>query len=80
MDFYDRQALGLGGEFAAEVQHTLETLLDFPELGHAHLASTRRVLIPRFPYSLVYRLKPEQIDIIAVPHHRRKPGYWRKRR
>jgi hypothetical protein len=32
-----------------------------------------------FPFSVVYRLRPEEIVILAVAHQKRKPGYWRGR-
>ncbi|MFM5997101.1 MAG: F0F1 ATP synthase subunit epsilon [Dolichospermum sp.] len=43
--------------------------------------SIRRLVIPKFPYSLLYRvLEDEQIRILAVAHYKRKPFYWSKRR
>jgi len=33
--------------------------------------------LPKFSYSLFYRiLEEEQIRILAVAHHKRKPQYW----
>ncbi|HEY5870936.1 MAG TPA: type II toxin-antitoxin system RelE/ParE family toxin [Candidatus Tectomicrobia bacterium] len=40
---------------------------------------TRRYLFPHFPFSLVYRVRDEEIEIVAVAHHRKQPGYWRSR-
>ena len=39
----------------------------------------RRYILPKFPFSLVYRFTPTSIEVIAVAHHRRKPGYWKMR-
>jgi hypothetical protein len=39
----------------------------------------RRVLAPKFPYGLLYRVEPERIYVIAVMHLHRRPGYWRSR-
>ncbi|MBU1775437.1 MAG: type II toxin-antitoxin system RelE/ParE family toxin, partial [Gammaproteobacteria bacterium] len=39
----------------------------------------RRVIVRRFPYSVVYRAKGEHIYIIAVAHQRRHPNYWSDR-
>ncbi len=33
----------------------------------------------RFPYILVYRLAEHRIEIIAVAHGRRRPGFWKRR-
>lgn len=40
---------------------------------------TRRYLLPNFPFSFVYRVHNEEIEIVAVAHHWRYPGYWRSR-
>ncbi|MFB3820344.1 MAG: type II toxin-antitoxin system RelE/ParE family toxin, partial [Candidatus Methylomirabilales bacterium] len=40
----------------------------------------RRVVVARFPYSIVYREDAESIVIVAVAHQRRRPGYWRGRK
>ena len=39
----------------------------------------RRVLVPGFPYGLVYGIEAERIAIVAVPHLNRRPGDWRAR-
>jgi len=39
----------------------------------------RRYLLHKFPFSVVYLERPDFIEVIAVAHHRRKPGYWSKR-
>jgi hypothetical protein len=33
----------------------------------------------RFPYSLIYAALVDEIRILAVAHHSRRPGYWRDR-
>jgi len=35
--------------------------------------------ISELPYAVVYRDQPEQIEIVAVAHGARRPGYWRNR-
>jgi toxin ParE1/3/4 len=37
-------------------------------------------VIQRFPYIVFYREGADQIDVIAVAHGARDPGYWRKRK
>ena len=39
----------------------------------------RSAAIPKFPYSVVYRELPGRVEILAVAHARRRPGYWRDR-
>lgn len=33
----------------------------------------------RYPFSLVYRLSGDVVEVVAVAHHRRKPEYWAER-
>jgi hypothetical protein len=41
---------------------------------------THRLHLRRFPYSVVYRIDKDRILIVAFPHDRQRPGYWRSRR
>jgi len=40
---------------------------------------TRRFLLQRFPFAIVYRELPAAIQVLAIVHARRKPGYWKQR-
>ena len=31
------------------------------------------------PYSVIFRIKIDTIEIIAIAHAKRRPGYWRRR-
>lgn len=39
----------------------------------------RRYVFPRFPFSLVYRLRDHEVEVVAVAHGKRRPGYWQPR-
>ena len=62
-------------DFDAAVQRMLELPLAWPLFE----AGTRRILLRRFPYHLIYREVPDGIQIVAVMHERRRPGYWHGR-
>jgi toxin ParE1/3/4 len=47
----------------------------FPEYAFG----TRRMVLQRFPYLLVFRAAAAGMEVIAVAHGRRCPGYWRDR-
>jgi toxin ParE1/3/4 len=74
----DGEWLGRGGRLRAEIDHTLDRIVEGPEQGSPYLHGTRRFIVLRFPYSTVY-LTREVGYIVAVAHHKRRPGYWRKR-
>jgi plasmid stabilization system protein ParE len=77
--FYEDQAENLGLDFVAAVQGTYRRILEYPESGRPFGHRLRRVLVPRFPYGLLYRVEPQRIFIVAVAHIHRRPGYWRSR-
>jgi len=78
--FYERHTRGLGLQFISVVQRTTERLLDHPAIGRRFGRRLRRVLLPKFPYGLVYRIDDDRIYIVAVMHLHRRPNYWRPRR
>ncbi len=39
----------------------------------------RRFLLDRFPYSVIAACLEDELVVVAIAHHSRKPGYWRKR-
>ncbi len=75
--YYEEQNQGLGLEYLSEVERAVNLLTRYPEAGSVFRGFVRRLILPRFPYSLLYRIVGEdQIRIMAVAHHKRKPWYW----
>ncbi len=79
--WYDARRPGLGGEFFAAVAGTISIIETNPEIGMKISidGQTRRALVPRFPYQVVYRLRPTEMVIVAIAHLKRRPGYWKNR-
>ncbi|MFN0197859.1 MAG: type II toxin-antitoxin system RelE/ParE family toxin [Planctomycetaceae bacterium] len=67
------------GAFAAEVDACIERVQEAPGRWPRYVHGTRRYLFPHFPFSLVYRVLNDEIEIVAVSHHKRRPGYWKGR-
>jgi plasmid stabilization system protein ParE len=74
--YYEGRSLGLGKEFRAELDATIEILRYAPEAAATVRGNLRRKPLPRFPYSLIYAVEESEIRIYAVPHRRRRPEYW----
>jgi hypothetical protein len=79
VDFYEKQQLNLGLEFLAEVYSTIKRIIEFPDAYPAFSKNTHRCLTNRFPFSIIYQIKQNEIFIVAVTHLARKPGYWKER-
>ena len=65
--------------FRRELDRAVDLISERPEAGSPYLRGARRVLLRRFPFFVVYRVWGEQVQIVAVAHARRRPGYWRQR-
>lgn len=74
--YYEGQKVGLGARFLAEVVRCIELLVEHPEAGPVILAPVRRRLVRRFPYGILYTVKPEGVRILAVMNLKRRPLYW----
>ncbi|HSS65741.1 MAG TPA: hypothetical protein VLS27_15020 [Gammaproteobacteria bacterium] len=71
-------------EFSAAVDAVLDLLEDeivpltsMP--GAAGLRGAKRLILKRFPYDVVVRELADEVVVVAVAHHSRRPGYWRGR-
>lgn len=77
--WYADRDLDTADRFYLELAQTIEGITNLPYTWPPYLHGTRRYLMNRFPYSVIYREKDAVIQILAMAHHRRKPGYWSKR-
>jgi plasmid stabilization system protein ParE len=76
--YYTGQATDLGVSFLADLDHASQLLAELPSAGAPYDGETRRLLLRRFPYSLIYLIEAEVL-VIAVRHHRQQPVSWRER-
>jgi plasmid stabilization system protein ParE len=65
--------------FELEVRRAFREIVQAPGARPAHLEGTRRFLLQRFPYEIVYCVRGEVVLIVAIAHCKRRPGYWRDR-
>ena len=65
--------------FVQELTHVVRLAARSPRAWPIVVGDTRRVVFPRFPFDLVFRMRGEAIEIVALGHHRRRPEYWRNR-
>ena len=75
--FYEQQKKGLGVRFLDEIDDTIDRILRFPYAWHPVSARSRRCRTHRFPFGLLYQVRPDEILITAVMDLRRDPKRWR---
>lgn len=77
--YYNGERAGLGAEFRAEVRTAVERIRQFPEAWQPLSDRTRRCLVHRFPYGVIYQVRDQEILVVAVAHLHREPDYWQGR-
>lgn len=82
--WYEAEYVGLGSRLLDEFQRAVQLLReDLPPLlpvhGDAGRNGAKRLLLHRFPFSIVIVQSSSEIVIIAVAHQSRRPGYWSER-
>src|SRR5271168_172066 len=67
-------------EFDAEVDQGLKQIIQAPGRWAVGSHSTRRFLLKKFPFILIYRERNSaDIQVVAVAHTSRRPQYWNSR-
>lgn len=79
--FYTRERRALGVSFVEALYQTTFLVAENPGLGGLLGEGYRRLMLQRFPYSMVYIVDPESdtIRIVSVSHQRRRPDRWKDR-
>ncbi len=79
--FYTREAnVEVGLAFILEYERALALLCAHPHLGAPWRSNRRRFPLRKFPYSIIYYVHGEELRVVALAHHRRKPTYWAGRK
>lgn len=78
--WYEGEVPGLGTALLDEVEGVLELFRRGTpvtlRVAEVEDPAVRRVPLRRFPYSVVHVEHAEEVRIVAVAHHKRRPGYW----
>jgi len=77
--WYEAQRPGLGFTFRHAIDVAVAAVEAAPEAYATIHRSARRILLPKFPYALYYRVLPEYIVVIGCIHGKRHPRIWRSR-
>lgn len=77
--YYETQSRGLGSAFLDEVERTVSLIVEYPEAGPLLNQVVRKRQVRRFPYSVLYSIEPEEIQILALANQKRRPFYWHDR-
>lgn len=77
--WYAEKGQELGDAFLAELDHAVEQISTNPNAWPPFEEHTRRYIMYRFPFCVVYKTDVDRILVVAIMHGKRKPGYWKTR-
>jgi len=78
-DWYLQRSVDASVGFIAAISDAFGSLSQAPGRWPKYLHGTRRFVLHRFPFSIIYLDDPDVLSIVAVAHNKRKPGYWKQR-
>ena len=77
--WYEDRRPGWGAKLLDAVSRAFGVIERFPEGGAPRRTTARQLPVRGFPFLVVYRIRPDDVYIVAVAHAKRRPGYWMNR-
>jgi plasmid stabilization system protein ParE len=74
--WYAERSSSAALRFADEIDAAIAAIEESPEAWPLHDHGTPHYLLRRYPFSVVYRVEPTRILVVAVAHGHHRPGYW----
>jgi plasmid stabilization system protein ParE len=78
-DYLEGEQLALGYRFTADVDEALDRIRMYPLAWHPLGRNLRRCHLKHFRYGVIYRIRGDRAEVIAIAHDSRRLGYWRDR-
>ena len=66
-------------DFDEMIDDAISSIAKSPELYPIYEKDIRVKVVDTFPFSIFYRIKDEEVQILSIAHQSRKPGYWSER-
>lgn len=78
-EWYAERNPVLGTVFLNELDLAVHRIVEAPNRWPQYRGDACRFLMKRLPFAIYYRFLDGRIQVLAVTHTRRKPGYWMHR-
>lgn len=76
VQYYEEVEAGLGRALIAEVRRARDFIAEYPLSSRIERSDIRVRSTVGFPYRIYYRVRPDEIVVVAIGHRRRRPGFW----
>ena len=77
--WYQERSPRAASGFLAELSRAFEFIARHPEGAQQTEKGVRRLVMRSYPFAIIYRTHGEEIQVVAVAHQHREPGYWKGR-
>ena len=75
VSLYESRRRGLGARYLASFEAIMKRICGGPTRFKVECEpNLRRAILPQFPFAIIYR--NAKVQVLAVAHQRRRPGYW----
>jgi len=78
--FFENERKGLGLHFLSAVEAAVAHIQQYPQASPIVIQDIRCKVLRRFPYSIMFSIKPDRIRILALANQKRRPFYWQDRK
>lgn len=79
MAWYQERSESAALKFVSEVDQALDLVLASPQRWPAGEHRTRNFILRHFPFAVIYRETEKVVQVLAIAHGHRLPGYWKDR-
>ena len=79
ISWYLEQNQATADKFVEEIDRAIDLVLTSPRRWPRSDFDTRKFILRRFPYAVIYHERKSVVRILAVAHGHRQPGYWKDR-
>ena len=77
--YFENEREGLGLRFLLAVQEAVGHIQQHPQASPVIIEDLRCKVLRRFPYSIIFSIKPDRVRILALANQKRRPFYWQGR-
>ena len=77
--WYGKHENDLQARFLEKWKDAENRIVARPEMHRLFEGRLRKCRFDVFPYALIFRIQGDELQVLAVMHMSRQPGYWRAR-
>ena len=78
-DWYLGRSPQAAAAFLHELDSAVALIAEAPDIWPHYERETRRYVLRKFPFNIIFRIVDNSVQLVAVAHQSRKPGYWHPR-